>query len=107
MNIKYGTHVTKQSNKSSNITLHSKFIFRENITKPPRKPNLLLHKLISWISLLEIMKFIHAYFKTFKNHERCENGLSNRKWQPILLKEMGFLVPKNSRIEKKCEVGII
>ena len=50
------------------------------------------------------MKFIYAYLKTFKNHGRCENGLPKRKWQPILLKEMGFLVSKNSRIKKNVEL---
>ena len=31
------------------------------------KPDLVLHKLIPWIPLFEIMTFIHAYFKMWKS----------------------------------------
>ena len=56
----------------------------------PLMLELFLHKLIPWIPLFEIMKFICAYFKTFKNQGRCEKCLPKRKWEQILLK-MEFL----------------
>ncbi|CBI21776.3 unnamed protein product, partial [Vitis vinifera] len=70
-----------------------------------------LYLTVCTISPLLFLSFLSPKLKDesqdFIKRQQCENGLPKRKWQPILLKEMGFLVPKNSRIEKKCEVGII
>ena len=68
---------------------------------PPPKPDLLLYELIPWISIIRTYRneFI-LILKHFKKNRKCENGLPKRKWQPILLKEMRFLGPKNSKIER-------
>ena len=70
-------------------TKQGQSMFNHRCWVPPM-PELFLHRLIQWIPLFEIMKFIHAYFKTFKNQGRCEKCLPKRKWEQILLK-MEFL----------------
>ena len=71
---------------------HDNQSINEKIThvRPPPKPNLFLHKLISWIPLFEIMKFIRAYFKTFKNHGRCEKRLAKEQMTTNFTKNIIF-----------------
>ena len=102
---KHSSHVTKSSTKSSKarMALHSKFIFILKkfylMLGPHQSP---IH--FEWINFVNsITKKYENKFtlvsKPFKNR-KCENGLPERKWQPILLKEMRFLGPKKSKVER-------
>ena len=71
MTIKYGSHVTKQNEKSSDITIQSDLFLEETFTNvgSSSKPNLFLHEPIPCIPALGIMKFDSCLFKNILKKE--------------------------------------
>ena len=101
MNIKYDSHVTKQNEKSSDITIQLDLFLKETFTDvgPSPKPNLFLHEQIPCIPPLEITKFDSCLFKNILKKRRCRDGLLERKMTTKFLLKSEFLEPKNSKDE--------
>ena len=58
---------------------------------PPPKPDLFLHELILWISIIRNYEIKSTFIsKHFKNKRKCENCPHQRKWQQIFIEKRDF-----------------